>query len=105
MSAGSATGRGVWIIVRPYVWAFLGLVVATLVRLALDPLLGDRQAFMTYMAALIATAWLGGVGPSLLVLLASVPLATFFFIEPRYSILVLDGYNYIAVLTFIALGC
>lgn len=97
--------RGAWVTARPYVWASLGLIIATLVRLALDPLLGDRQAFMTYMAALIATAWLGGVGPALFVLFASVPMATFFFIEPRHSVFVLDGYNYIAVVTFLALGC
>ncbi len=105
MNAGSATRRGAWSVARPYALALFGLGMATLVRAALDPLLGDRQAFMTFMAALIATAWLGGVGPALLVLFCSVPLATFLFIEPRYSILVLNSYNYIAVLTFVALGC
>ena len=89
---------------RPYLFAALGLVAATLVRMSLDPVLGDRQAFMTYMAALIATAWLAGVGPSLMVLLCSVPLATYLFMAPRYNLLVIDAYNYIAVVTYVAVG-
>ena len=90
---------------RPYFFAALGLVAATLVRMSLDPVLGDRQAFMTYMAAMIATAWLAGVGPSLLVLVCSVPLATYFFMAPRYNLAVFDAYNYIAVATYVLLGC
>ncbi len=93
-----------WVRLRPYLGAALGLAVATLVRSALDPLLGDRQAYMTYMAALIGTAWLGGVGPALFVLVGSLPLAMFLFMSPRYSLMVVDAYNYIAIVTYLALG-
>jgi signal transduction histidine kinase len=104
MISNQAPARSRVATLRPYFFAVLGLVAATLVRMSLDPILGDRQAFMTYMAALIATAWLAGVGPSLFVLVCSVPLATYFFMEPRHNLAVLDGYNYIAVATYVALG-
>src|SRR5215211_7695912 len=63
-----------------------GLVAAaTLVRLLLDPWLGDGLPYITYFAAIVAAAWLGRLGPSLLALVLSCVAAGWCFIPPRHS--------------------
>jgi PAS domain S-box-containing protein len=51
--------------------ACLSVAAATAIRLALDPLLGDRFPYLAVFLALVVTALYGGVGPSLLALLLS----------------------------------
>jgi len=104
MNRASTDVQDRWLKVRPYIAALFVLAVATLVRSALDPMLGDRQVYMTYLAAVIGTAWLAGVGPATFVLVISVPLAMYLFMTPRYDLRVGEIYNFIAVGTYFALG-
>ena len=104
MSVNPVSQHRWWATVRPYGFAVLGLVVATLVRFALNPVLGDRQAFMTYFATLIVVSAIGGVGPSLTVLLGSVPLVMWYFLPPHHSFAVSDAHNFIAIGTYLGLG-
>jgi PAS domain S-box-containing protein len=63
-----------------------GLVAAsTLVRLLLDPWLGDSLPYITYFAAIVMAAWLGRLGPSLFAVVLSCIAAEWFFIPPRHS--------------------
>jgi signal transduction histidine kinase len=104
MSVYPTSERHLWKALQPYGLAILGLAVATLVRLALNPLLADRQAFMTYFATLIVVSAIGGVGPSLTVLFGSVPLVMWYFLPPHHSLAVSDAHNFIAIGTFLGLG-
>jgi signal transduction histidine kinase len=104
MSVYPTSERHLWKALQPYGLAILSLAVATLVRLALNPLLGDRQAFMTYFATLIVVSAISGVGPSLTVLFGSVPLVMWCFLPPHRSLAVSEAHNLIAIGTFVSLG-
>jgi K+-sensing histidine kinase KdpD len=65
-------------------------VLATLVRMWLDPLLKNRAPFTIYYAAIMFTAWYGGWGPSFVALIAGALAASYLFIEPRGSLLIYD---------------
>ena len=93
-----------WQILRPYVAAAIAVVVALLARMELDPWLQDRQPFMTFMAAVIFAAWIGGVGPALMTLVAGLVLAAWFFLAPRHDLLVVGTVQYIAMATYFTLG-
>ncbi|HET9253170.1 MAG TPA: ATP-binding protein [Candidatus Eisenbacteria bacterium] len=53
------------LIAAPYVVAVLAVVLATAVRLALNPLLGTEFPFATLFLAVLFSAWYGGRGPAL----------------------------------------
>src|SRR5579883_3517592 len=52
--------------------AALAVILAALIRLAIDPIVGDRFPAITYFIALVFSAWYGGFGPSLFALALSV---------------------------------
>src|SRR5436305_8970862 len=62
--------------------------VATLARMALDPIFGDGLPYPTYYLAVAVAAWSGGAGPALLTLGLGGAAASYFFIPPRQSLLI-----------------
>ena len=70
---------------RPYLFALLLLSVATLVRGALQPWLGDRLYFTTYFPAVGIVAAVCGLLPGLATLAGATVLAWFFFLPPPMS--------------------
>lgn len=93
-----------WHRIAPYMLAVVAVTIALAVRLSIDPWLHDRQPFMTFMAAVIFTAWFGGVGPSLMALVAGLLLASWFFLPPRHDLFVVGGIHHVAMLTYTLLG-
>jgi signal transduction histidine kinase len=77
----SRGGDAVW----PYAVAILAVAAATLVRMALDPLVGTQVPAATYYFAVFFAAWYGGMGPSILALALGFLSAAYFFCEPRWS--------------------
>jgi signal transduction histidine kinase/ActR/RegA family two-component response regulator len=73
-----------------YATVVAAIVVATLLRWLLDPYLGNSNPFVTYICALVFTAWCYGVVPSLLTIALGLIAATYFFIPPRHSLLIFD---------------
>src|SRR4051794_24138383 len=63
--------------------ALLAVGLATLVSLALNPLIG-RASISPYLIAVLALARFGGLGPSLIASVLSVLAADFFLFEPRF---------------------
>lgn len=61
----------------------VSLAVAT--RLILDSLLGPQYPLITYFAALVFSAWHGGLGPSLLALALCSPVISYFILPPQRS--------------------
>src|SRR5207248_10855456 len=89
---------------RAYAVAVLATGLALLARLALDPLLGDRQPFCTFYFAVAAAAWAGGLRPALLAVLLGSLAGDFFFVTPRYVLAVPDPADMAGRLRFAALG-
>jgi signal transduction histidine kinase len=69
-----------------YGFALLAFAAALLVRLALDPLLGDRLPFLFACLAVVAVAWHGGFGPSALALGLGTLATAYFFLPPRHTL-------------------
>ena len=66
-----------------YGCALLLVTLATAIRVAFAPLLGDRFPFLTFFAAVVFTAWYGGFGPALLALVLSWFSADYFLLRHR----------------------
>jgi len=62
-----------------YVGALLALLAATLLRRALDPLLGGEHAYPTYLAAVALVAWFGSARQAVFALVGSGLLAGLLF--------------------------
>jgi len=60
------------------------VAVAVAVRLALDPVVAPGHFLFAFTLAIMAAARIGGFGQGLLASALSVPLAWYFFIEPRF---------------------
>ena len=71
-----------------YGFAFVAVALATVLRLLLDPLLREQAPYTAYFLAIALTAWYGGLGPSLVALVASAAVSTYLFTPPRGSFLV-----------------
>ena len=90
---------------------FLGLscavalvILATALRMAIDPCLGDRHPFATYYFAVLLTARYGGVGPSLLSILLGSLLAHHFFIAPHFFLPIAGNPAVLDLALFCAVG-
>src|SRR5687768_84130 len=66
--------------------ATLSVGLAVLVRILLAPVMGDRQPFPTFYVALTVAAWFGGRGPVLYALALGYLAASWFFVEPRFTL-------------------
>src|SRR5215475_2356917 len=75
---------------QQYAITIMTVVLSTVIRLALDPILGDQLPFFFFVFPLVISSALGGLGPGLLATGLSLALGDYFFIEPRRSLFVLD---------------
>ncbi len=69
-----------------YSLAILMALLATLIRYALDPVLGDTPAFGVSIMAVIFVGWYAGFGPGLVTLLLSGLLSMYLFLPPRQTL-------------------
>ncbi len=74
---------------RPFVYrygcAVVTIVIATWVRVLLDPLIGDMSPFTTLLFAVLVTASFGGARPALVAVIGGVFLADYFVVPPLHS--------------------
>src|SRR5215471_7015554 len=75
---------------QQYGITILTVVMATVIRLVLDPVLGEQLPFFFFVFPLVIISALGGLGPGLLATGLSLVLGDYLFIEPRRSLFVLD---------------
>ena len=87
-----------------YVAAILAVAVATALRVALEPLLGDGSPFITLLAAVAFSAWYGGRGAGALSILLGILSADFFMLEPRGSFKVGHSGYLAGALLYAAMG-
>src|SRR5262245_59628439 len=85
--------------------AIIATVVATLLRLALTPLVGDTAVpFITFFPAVLFIAWFGCFLAGVVRVLLSAPLADYYFVPPVDSFLIPNPGDQITVLIFVVVG-
>src|SRR5437879_10726271 len=84
-----------------YAFAASATVIALLIRLALNPLLGDSVPYITLFPAVAFCAWYCGVGPSALSLVLAFIGAQYWFNPPLHSLRIHDTPQAVASLTFL----
>lgn len=86
---------------RSLLAALLCAGIATVVRLAVHPILGAVAPFATYFAAVVGAAFFIGTRAGVATMLLGVPLGLYFFFEPRLSFAVAAPGDLIAVLLYL----
>src|ERR1700731_4778084 len=84
-----------------YAVALLATVVALLVRLALNPFLGDYVPYITLFPAVAFCAWYCGIGPSILSAILALIGARYWFIAPAHSLRIVSTPQVIGIVTFL----
>ena len=84
--------------------AVLAIILATMLRKLLDPVLEGSAPFSVYYVAVMFVAWYAGLGPSLVTLGCGIVLADYLFIEPRGSILGPNLEQQVGVGVYLAVG-
>jgi PAS domain S-box-containing protein len=95
--------------VRPwpvtYGTAVIGTGAATLLRLALTPLIGDTAVpFITFFPAVLFSAWYGGLRVGALTVVLSVLVANYYFVPPANSFGIPNPADQITLLIFVVVG-
>src|SRR6266849_7246349 len=84
--------------------AVLIIALATIIRLFLDPVLGDGFPFITFFFSVVLVAWLAGLGPSLLALVLACLAGAYFILPPRGTLWVQGEDNQIGLGLFFLAG-
>ncbi|MCY2996161.1 MAG: DUF4118 domain-containing protein [Planctomycetota bacterium] len=84
--------------------AIIATLLATLVRIWLDPVLKSQAPYTTYFAAVMFTAWYTGRGPTVLVIVAGGLLGNYLFDEPRGSLAISDLEHQVSCGLFLVVG-
>jgi two-component system CheB/CheR fusion protein len=74
-----------------YGFAVVAVLLATLLRAALDPIFGEAVPFIFFYPAVVLCAWFGGLRPGLLATGVSGLIAWYAFMPPRYSFAVSES--------------
>src|SRR6202795_4546101 len=87
-----------------YAVALLATVVALLVRLGLNPFLGDYVPYITLVPAVAFCAWYCGVGPSTLSVVVALIGAQYWFISPAHSLRIVGMAQVIGIVLFLSVS-
>src|SRR5262245_7159604 len=75
----------------PYGVGVLSVTLAPVVRLELDPLLGESASLLIFAIAVILTSWFGGFWPGALATALSLLVSDYLFFAPKYSLFTYDS--------------
>lgn len=89
---------------RPYLIAVLAAILALLARGAIDPLVGGDQLFVIALLAVVYISWQYGFRSAIVTLVLSVFGYSYFFVAPRYTFVVPELSNQLAVVLFFFCG-
>jgi PAS domain S-box-containing protein len=87
-----------------YGFALLAVVVATGLRLLLNPLLEDNVPYITYFFAITLAGWMGGGRPAAFAVMTSAVAAWYFFVPTPWSVMIASTQHRIGLIVFIVLG-
>lgn len=86
-----------------YGGAVVSVLLATVLRFMLDPLVKTNLPFTTYFVAVIITAIYFGLGPALVSMTLGAVCGAFFFVDPRHSFGLSSGPDVLRLISFCAL--
>ena len=81
--------------------AVAAVALATVIKMALDPILGHDSPFLLFFGAIVLAAWFGGVEPAIVATVASVFVTAYFFFPPQFSLRVASYGDRVRLVTFI----
>src|SRR6202521_985740 len=87
-----------------YAVALLTTGVALLVRLVLNPFLGDSLPYITLFPAVAFCAWYCGVGPSILSVVLALIGAQYWFISPAHSLRIVGTAQVTGIVVFLSVS-
>src|SRR6266852_4009889 len=87
-----------------YAVALLATAVALLVRLGLNPFLGDHVPYITLFPAVAFCAWYCGVGPSVLSVVLALIGAQYWFISRAHSLRIVGTAQVTGILVFLSVS-
>src|SRR5882762_3439340 len=90
---------------RRYAAALLATAVALVVRLALNPFLGDYVPYITLFPAVAFCAWYCGIGPSILSVVVALIGVKYWFIPPVHSLRIVGTVQVVGILAFLVVSC
>ena len=90
--------------VSAYLLALLGVLVATLVRYEMGPVLGGTIPVVLYTVPVALAALYGGFGPGLFATLTGALVSDFLFIEPVYRFGLESQSSLVVILSFLVTG-
>ncbi len=73
--------------------AVLTVCAAVLLRVALDPVLGEHSPFVLFLLAVTSVAWFCGTGPGVLTIGLSTIIGQYFFVQPRHTLSLIHPHN------------
>ena len=85
-----------------YALAVAAVAAATLVRLSLDPWLGDRPIVALYFAAVAVAIWIGGLGPATAASVLGYLLSHLLFVEPRGQLTLADWEDFFGIVVYLS---
>lgn len=87
-----------------YIVAVASVLLCVLLRMALDPIIGDRVPYATVFFAIAFTAWFGGFRAAMLALTLSILSCNYLFVPPRQSLALTNSGDAMATILFIFSG-
>lgn len=84
--------------------AIVSVLVATVVRSWLDPVLGERSPYITYIVAILVSSWYGGLRPGLIAMVLGFLTAFYLFASPRGSFWVSGVDAQVATISYVVTG-
>ena len=85
-----------------YAVALLATLLALLLRLGLNPFLGEHVPYITLLPAIAFCAWYCGIGPSIVSVAVALLGAQYWFISPIHSLRVVGMAQVIGILLFLS---
>jgi signal transduction histidine kinase len=87
-----------------YTIAIIAVVVILLIRLVLDSFIQEKIPFLLFIAAVIISAWVGGLRPGLFATLLSGVIINYFFLGSPHALELPGPGEFLALVMFIAEG-
>lgn len=91
-------------IVLRYTLAVVCVVVALVIKLMLSPLVLIESPYLVFFAAVMISAWYGGLGPGILATFLAAVLSAIFFIAPQLSLEVAGEVSQVELAIFVLEG-
>jgi two-component system cell cycle sensor histidine kinase/response regulator CckA len=84
-----------------YSIAGLAAVLATVIRMALHPVVGTNYPYFACYLAVVFVAWFAGLGPALLAVVLGGLGACYFFVPPEHSLLITSTVDLIGIASYL----